>query len=160
MRRAALMLLLAWAGAATAAPPRVVPLAAGDVPALLQPPGQGQRIIALWALDCVYCEPALRALAALQKAHPDTVELVTVATDSVAEADRIAARLDAAGLAAVPARAYAEATPDRLDFLIDPDWGGETPRTLVIRADGTRTALSGRLGPEQLDRLATMPGGR
>lgn len=154
MKLAAAVLLLALASVAVAAPPRVAPLAAADVPTLLQPPARGARIIALWALDCVYCEPTLRALAALRQAHPGTVELVTVATDSVAEAGRIADRLAAAGLAAVPAWAYAEATPDRLDFLIDPDWGGETPRTLVIRADGTRTALSGRLGPAQLRSIA------
>lgn len=157
MRLAAALLLLLVAAPVVAAP-EVKALAAADVPALLEPPVRGQRIVALWALDCIYCEPTLRALAALQEAHPETVELVTVATDSVAEARRIADRLAAAGLAAVPAWAYADATPDRLDFLIDPDWGGETPRTLVIRADGTRMALSGRLTPEQLRRIA--PGGR
>src|SRR5690606_19476482 len=83
MKLAAAVLLLALASVAVAAPPRVAPLAAADVPTLLQPPARGARIIALWALDCVYCEPTLRALAALQEAHPETVELVTVATDSV-----------------------------------------------------------------------------
>ncbi|MBN8727128.1 MAG: hypothetical protein J0H15_05420 [Xanthomonadales bacterium] len=150
--------MLAAASAAVASAPRVQPLAAGDVPALLQPPAHGERIIALWALDCVYCEPNLRALAALQAAHPETVELVTVATDGMSEQARIQARLQAIGMQAYAAWAYIEVTPDRLNFLVDPDWGGETPRTLVIRADGTRMALSGRLTPEQLRRIA--PGGR
>ena len=54
---------------------------------------------------------------------------------------------------AYPARLYAEATPQRLNYLIDPEWGGETPRTLVIRADGTRVAISGELTPMQLKRI-------
>jgi len=151
---AVLLLLLAALAAAAASAPLVAPLGAGDVPALLEPPAHGQRIVMVWALDCVYCEPNMRALAALQGAHPGAVELVTVATDHIAERARISARLAAAGMQAYRAYAYADAAPDRLDFLIDPDWGGETPRTLVIRADGSRLALSGRLTAQQLERVA------
>jgi iron complex outermembrane receptor protein len=32
--------------------------------------------------------------------------------------------------------------------LIDPDWGGETPRTKAIRADGSGTVISGELTAE------------
>lgn len=56
-------------------------------------------------------------------------------------------------MTAYPAYLYAEAAPQRLDYLIDPDWGGETPRTLVIHADGTRTASSGELTATQLQRI-------
>jgi hypothetical protein len=52
-----------------------------------------------------------------------------------------------------PARAYAETSPERINFLLDPDWGGETPRVLVIRADGSRSGISGALTPTQLQKL-------
>ena len=52
-----------------------------------------------------------------------------------------------------PARAYAEASPERINFLLDPNWGGETPRVLVIRADGSRLGISGELTPAQLQKL-------
>ena len=52
-----------------------------------------------------------------------------------------------------PSRAYAEATPERLNFLLDPTWGGETPRVLVIRADGSRLGISGELTPAQLRKI-------
>ena len=52
-----------------------------------------------------------------------------------------------------PARAYAEASPERLDFLIDSNWGGETPRTEIIRADGSRLGISGELTAPQLQKL-------
>ena len=129
------------------------PLSAADVPALLAPPAHGERLVALWALDCAYCEPNLHALARLQQAHPRDIELVTVATDSISAREAIEARLRAAGMTAWPARAYADASPERLDFLLDPNWGGETPRVLVIRANGTRHGYSGELTAAQLRML-------
>ena len=128
-------------------------LSAQDIPALVQAPAHGARLIALWSLDCTYCEPNLKALAALQRAHPHDFELVTVATDSIEQRAAVATRLRQAGVAMYPARAYAEATPDRLNFLLDPKWGGETPRELLIRADGTRVGVSGELTPAQLKKL-------
>ena len=151
MKRWLAILLLAPALATAGS---LKPLAADDVPALLAPPAHGERLIALWALDCAYCEPNLQALARLQQAHPQAIELVTVATDDVVHRDAIEKRLRAAGMSAWPARAYADATPERLNYLIDPDWGGETPRVLVIRADGSHQGFSGELTPKQLQALA------
>lgn len=131
----------------------VLALSARDIPALVQAPSHGARLIALWSLDCTYCEPNLQALAALQRAHPKDFELVTVATDSIEQHAAILTRLRQAGVATYPARAYAEATPDRLNFLLDPRWGGETPRVLMIRADGTRVGVSGELTAKQLKKL-------
>jgi hypothetical protein len=129
------------------------PLSATDVPALLQPPAHGERIIAIWALDCAYCEPNLEALATLQRAHPQSIELITVTTDDIAQGPAIEARLRRMKMDTYPARAYAEASPERINFLLDPGWGGETPRILVIRADGSRTGISGALTPGQLQKI-------
>ena len=95
----------------------------------------------------------MQALAKLQRAHPHDVELVTVATDSIARHALIAARLKAMRMGGYPARAYAEASPERLDFLLDPDWGGETPRIEIIRADGSRLGISGELTAAELQKL-------
>jgi hypothetical protein len=129
------------------------PLSAADVPALLKAPAHGERIIALWALDCAYCEANLQALAALQHAHLKDVELITVATDSIEQRDLLAMHLRMAKVENYPARAYAEASPERINFLVDPTWGGETPRVLVIRADGSRLGISGALTPTQLHKI-------
>jgi iron complex outermembrane receptor protein len=128
-------------------------LSSADVPTLLKPPAHGVRIIALWSLDCAYCEANMQALAKLQHAHPHDIELVTVATDSIAHDEEIATRLKATHMDGYPARAYAEASPERLDFLIDPNWGGETPRTEIIRADGGRQGISGEISEAQLSKL-------
>jgi iron complex outermembrane receptor protein len=129
------------------------PLAAGDIAALLNPPTHGERIIALWALDCAYCEPNLEALAKLQRAHPRDIELVIVTTDSIERRRAIEARLQHMNVDGLPNRAYAEAMPERLNFLLDPTWGGETPRVLVIRADGSRLGISGELTPAQMRKI-------
>jgi hypothetical protein len=148
-----LLLLLALLPLAAAHGAALTALSASDIPALLKPPAQGKRIIALWALDCAYCEPNLQALATLQQAHPRQIELVTVATDSIEQHDLLSARLKAAGMLAWPARAYADDTPERINYLLDPQWGGEMPRTLVIRADGSRQSFSGALSPAQLQNI-------
>lgn len=132
---------------------RVQTLSAQGIPALVQPPKHGARLISLWALDCAYCEPNLKALAALQHAHPQEFQLITVATDSIEQHAAITDRLRQAGVATYPEYAYDEATPERLNFLLDPKWGGETPRVLLIRADGTRVGVSGELTPAQLKKL-------
>lgn len=151
MKRLLLALALLLPCVAMAAP--LQPLAAADVPALLQPPAHGQRIIALWALDCAYCEANLDALATLQRAHPDEIELVIVTTDSITQAEAIETRLRHMKMDVYPTRAYAEASPEHINFLLDPDWGGETPRVLMIRADGSRLGISGALTPAQLRKI-------
>jgi hypothetical protein len=129
------------------------PLTPAEVPALLLPPAHGERIIALWALDCAYCEPNLEALAALQRAHPHGIELLTVTTDSIEQHEAIEARLRSMQMTGYTARAYAAASPEQINFLLDPNWGGETPRVLVIRADGSRLGISGALTPAQLHKI-------
>lgn len=150
MKRYLLAALLATSLPALASAPR--PLASGDVKAFVQAPAQGVRIIAIWSLDCAYCEENLSALSAFQKQHQG-VDLVFVATDPVSQRDALAARLKAAHLDGVPSRAYADATPDRINFMIDPEWGGETPRTLVIHADGSRKTYSGALNAARIASL-------
>ncbi|WP_413625775.1 hypothetical protein [Luteibacter sp. Lutesp34] len=153
MKRFALALgfsVAAWATLAQAAAP--APLGTADVEGLLAQPAKGVKVIAIWSLDCAYCEENLSALLAYRRTHAN-VDLVFVATDSVEQAAALEARLKAAKLDAIPSRAYAEATPDRLNFLIDPTWGGETPRTLAIHADGTRKAASGALDTARIARL-------
>lgn len=150
MKRLIALSLLALALPVHAAPPTSLGIA--DVPALLAPPTKGTKIVALWALDCAYCEQNLSALRTWQRSHAD-VDLVFVATDPVSQADTLEKRLRAAKVDDVPSRAYAERTPDRINFLIDQTWGGETPRTLVIHADGRRRAASGALDERRIAAL-------
>ena len=150
MRRILFACALSLAMPAFAAPP--VALGTADVEALLAVPAKGARIIAIWSLDCAYCEQNLSALRTYQRAHAD-VDLLFVATDPMSQSAALERRLKMAKLDDVPSRAYAESTPDRINFLLDQTWGGETPRTLVIKADGTRRAASGALDTARIAKL-------
>ena len=151
MKRVLIVLALLLSAPAFAAELR--PLDASQIPALLAPPAQGERLIALWSLDCSYCKENLQALAKLQRRHPERIELIIVATDTIAEGKAITQHLRDLGVESFPARAYADATPDRLNYLLDPNWGGELPRVLVIRPDGSRRGVSGLLDQATLRRL-------
>lgn len=129
------------------------PLTAAGVPDLLRAPASGKRVIALWALDCVWCEADLKALDTLHREHPD-IEVVSVAIDGISQKKAIIKRLKAAGVESLPAMVYDTATPRRLDYLIDPDWAGTTPHAIVIDAQGHVRAISGQLTPKQLKNLA------
>ncbi len=152
---ASLALLLMLSMPAPAA--EISVLTPAEAPTLLEPPPQGVRVLMLWALYCHYCEANMSYLAQWQKEQTDDVELILVATDPIQQHDELAARLDAAGMAAYPARAYSEASPERLNFILDSTWGGELPRTLVIHADGRRLGTSGRLSDAQLQKLDLPP---
>lgn len=115
---------------AAAAP--LEPLTAGDITTLLEPPARGVRVIELWALYCTYCETNLRAVAELGATGED-VQAVTVNTDRNVPEEAILKRLRSARATGVPARAYAGTSVQRLNYLIDPHWGGELPYTVHPR---------------------------
>lgn len=108
------------------------------------------RIVALWSLDCAYCDGNLRKLAAL--ARERTFDFVAVATDAPERRADVEARLASLALGDAATWLYGEASPERLNYRIDADWGGELPRTIIIGA-GERLGLSGALTDAQIDRL-------
>lgn len=105
------------------------------------------RLVALWSLDCAYCEDNLRKLDAL--AAERKVELVVVATDSPERRGEVEARLETLKLTHHPTWIYAEDAPERLNYRIDPQWGGELPRTLLLPVG---EAVSGALTEKQLEK--------
>lgn len=148
-----LVVLMQTSAVCRAAPPgprAPAPLVATAVAQLLDP-AQGSRVIALWSLECTYCEENLRALMRLHAAHP-AIDLVLVSTDPIARSADIARRLAAIGAGALPTYAYADPMPQRLDMLLDPGWGGELPRTLAVAA-GHRRAWSGALHADSLQEI-------
>lgn len=153
MRRLLPLVLLVFAVAALAQPPiTVTPLTPAEIPALLKPPAHGERILMFWALDCVYCEPNMRALAKLQRAHPRRIEFVTIDTDDIhTNHAAIVKRLtEVGGMHGFGALAYTEAAPQRMNFIVDPNWGGVLPHTIVVFANRKRIATNGLLTPKQL----------
>lgn len=133
------------------------PLHARDVPALLQTPRARPLIVEIWSLDCSYCRENIGRIAQWRHTAKQNVDVVMVAMDGPEQADMMnralapLARDSKIGLARMPQYANAEAMPERMRAALDPGWQGEMPRTIILRADGTRHASSGLLTPETLD---------
>jgi hypothetical protein len=103
--------------------------------------------LVLWDLECTYCMKSLTHLAEAQRTHPD-LRVVTIATDSVADAAPIEARLAQLGVKS-EAYAWSDVPAEALRFAIDPAWLGEKPRAYHYAANGTRTAVTGVIDVER-----------
>jgi hypothetical protein len=97
----------------------------------------------LWDLDCPYCMVSLRLLAERQRSDPQ-LRVLTVATDSIDEADAVATRLQEIGMRG-RRWAFGEAAPEALRYAIDPTWRGEKPRAYYYDAHGKRKVHVGVL---------------
>jgi hypothetical protein len=97
--------------------------------------------LVLWDLECTYCVQSLRNLAAAQRARP-ALKVVTIATDSIADAAQLAERLAELGVSS-EAYAFADGAPEGLRYAIDPEWLGEKPRAYRYEASGARESRNG-----------------
>jgi hypothetical protein len=137
-------ILLVWRNSEGVSVRRMATISAfgRDTLAAIERKHAGQAFwLVLWDLECSYCMKSLANMAAVQRAQPQ-LKVVTIATDPLAAADQLAARLAKLGLAS-DAYAFADAPREALQFAIDPGWLGEKPRAYRYGADGKRTAISG-----------------
>jgi hypothetical protein len=110
-------------------------------------------VLMLWSLDCVYCKASLKTLSEESKRRK--LEIVTIAIDPAADPQALTQmrqRLAQAGLHG-NAWAFGEAPPEQLRYAIDPNWYGELPRSYWFDGQGARTAYSGAIKRETLERL-------
>jgi hypothetical protein len=103
--------------------------------------------LVLWDLECVYCVQSLRNLAAAQRIDPD-LKVVTITTDPITSAPRIAERLSALGIRS-DAYAFSDDSSDALRYAIDSSWAGEKPRAYHYTPSGTRRPITGVLTSTQ-----------
>jgi hypothetical protein len=100
-------------------------------------------VVHLWGLTCAPCLVELPQWGKLLKARPDLRLVLLAADPQPPEPERVNAALARAGLGGVESWSFTDHFYERLRFEIDPTWGGELPRTLMIATDGTITALPG-----------------
>jgi hypothetical protein len=100
-------------------------------------------IVHFWGLTCGPCLVELPKWGMLLAERPD-MHLVLVAADPLPQSpEQVNGAVHRAKLDGAESWSFADRFYERLRFEIDPAWNGELPRTLLIAADGTRTALSG-----------------
>lgn len=108
-------------------------------------------LLLVWSMDCGFCQVSLDVIARARVADP-RLQVVTVSTDPVADTvlnEQIRTRLGAIGMLD-NAWSYGPQSPERLRFVLDPQWRGEKPRSYWYDASGKRSAYSGTVQPGRL----------
>jgi len=128
----------------------VRPFALDTLQAIVQSQHGSPFWLVLWDLDCPYCVKSLANIAQAQQRDPH-LRVVTVATDSIDQADAIKARLSQLGVLG-DTYAFSAASSEALRYAIDPQWMGEKPRAYFYNAVGKRETFTGVLKDAQLTR--------
>jgi hypothetical protein len=108
-------------------------------------------VLLVWSMDCEFCQASLEVLSKARAAHPG-LDLVTVTTDPIADqvlTGQVRKRLGSLRLLNDP-WSFGGDAPERLRFVLDPDWHGEKPRSYWYDAKGQRTAYSGLIKADML----------
>lgn len=115
-------------------------------------------ILVLWSLECQYCPTELKMLSELKRSHP-TLDVVTIATDTISDLPQLASRADSYGMGKFEQWVFAEDMPERLRLEIDGRWYGEVPRTYFYDRKHQREVKTGLVNKafieEWLSRNAT-----
>jgi thiol-disulfide isomerase/thioredoxin len=136
----ALVLTLASFAAAEADP---LPFERGSWARLRDTHAGQPTVIHFWGLTCAPCLVELPQWGRLRAERPD-LRLVLIAADPLPQdPERLAAILSRAGLAGTESWSFTDRFYERLRYEIDPAWGGELPRTMMIDRAGRTTVLPG-----------------
>lgn len=114
-------------------------------------------VLVIWSLDCAYCQASLTTLAQEKGKHKN-LRIVTLTTDSLADAEAVPLmmkKLEAAGMAG-NAWAFGTAPAEQLRYAVDPKWRGELPRSYWFNAQGKSVAYSGVITPEVIAKFTTL----
>lgn len=100
-------------------------------------------VVHFWGLTCAPCLVEMPQWGKLLAERAD-MRLVLVAADPVPQdTERVTEMLARSGLDKTETWAFADRFNERLRYEIDPAWGGELPRTVLIGRDGKATVLPG-----------------
>lgn len=143
MRRAILLAMLLGLVAPGAARAETQPFERGSWEKLRAQHAGKPTVIHFWGLSCAPCLVEMPAWGRLQAERRD-LRLVLLAADPVPQDPaRLDATLARAGLAGRESWGFTDRFYERLRYEIDPAWGGELPRTVMIDRAGKATVLPG-----------------
>lgn len=126
------------------------PFVAGSWQALLKSHAGKPVVAHFWGLTCAPCIAELPRWAALRRERPDMAMILIASDPAPADPEGQVAVLEKAGLAGADNWTFADAFTERLRYEIDPAWRGELPRTVLIAADGARSAIVGPVDPRAI----------
>ena len=148
----ALLALAAACCAGAMAQERVRPFTSGSMEQIVAGARGQPLVVVVWSLDCSYCEPSFKALAAAQAQRRSGLKVATIATDPAddEEAARLIAKKVSDARLQADIWAFGPAPADRLRHAIDPRWRGEMPRSYWFDAQGRSQAYSGLITAEKI----------
>jgi thiol-disulfide isomerase/thioredoxin len=145
-----LTLILGGLGLTSPSPAQEIqPFETGSLQSIVAAHQNRPFVLALWSLTCPPCQDELAMLGEVFNDDP-ACDLVLVSTDTPEDAAAIARTLARYRLERAAAWVFADAFTERLRYAIDRRWQGELPRTYLYGADGSVTAVSGRLSRRRL----------
>jgi len=121
----------------------------GSAAALAKERRDSRFMLVLWSVDCAPCLREFEEFQALRR-QGRQLPLVLVATDDLAQRERVTAILARFGLEDAENWIFAGENAARLRYEIDPGWYGEMPRSYFYATDGQRKAVSGGLSAPQI----------
>lgn len=153
MRRVVMAGALALAGMAAQAA-AIAPFGADGMERIAAAMKGKPFVLIVWSLDCEFCRASMDTLAQERKAGRK-LEVVTVSTDALT--DPVLGPMMDKRLAQLKMRdgawAFGDLAPERLRYAIDPRWHGEKPRSYWFNAAGERTAYSGVITPQIIEKF-------
>lgn len=111
-------------------------------------------VLLVWSMDCEFCQASLDVLSKARAADP-TLDIVTITTDPISDPvlnTQVETRLASLALTG-DTWSFADESPERLRYAIDPAWRGEKPRSYWYDANGKRSAYSGMITSAKLAQL-------
>lgn len=114
-------------------------------------------VLVVWSLDCAYCQTSLNTLAQEKSKHKN-LNVVTLATDSLTDAEAVSLmmkKLDTVGMTN-NAWAFGAASAEQLRYAVDPKWRGELPRSYWFNSQGKSVAYSGVITPAVIAKFTAL----
>lgn len=121
----------------------------GSMSTILREHAGKPMLVNFWSISCPPCREEMPVLARFMRENPQ-VDIVTIATDDIAEQDAVVDALHSSTLATADNWIFAEEFAEALRYEVDPTWYGEMPRTYLYASDGRRETIAGKVTPNTL----------
>jgi len=116
---------------------------------LLDPASHKQpTIVALWSSDCNYCKKNLKLFSSLARSNKQLRVITVAAEPETAQLGPILKRYALTG----PRYAYGNDSPEAIAYAIDPNWGGELPRTFLFDGTGRKEKIAGVISSQVVEK--------
>jgi thiol-disulfide isomerase/thioredoxin len=104
-------------------------------------------MLVIWSITCSSCLKDMALLNKMHQANPN-VDIVMLATDDASATDQVQQILAKNELTGLENWLFADDSPQKLRYEIDPRWYGELPRTYFLNKKHEREGVSGVLSRE------------